>query len=87
MKVNDKKLNEYIKKIMPPTCPLCNNNQWTVGDTIFQLLEYNEEGIVLGGKVWPVLPIVCENCGNTYFVNAIAAGLVEPSTNPNKDGK
>lgn len=87
MKVNNEKLNEYLKKIGAPVCPLCKHNHWTVSDTVFQLMEFNEGSIVIGGQLYPVLPIACENCGNTYFVNAIVAGFVEQNKEDAGDGK
>jgi len=41
---------------------------------MFQLSQYNP--LILGGPVIPVIPVVCNNCGNTILVNAITAGLL-----------
>lgn len=81
MKVNDKKLKEYLKKIKAPICPLCGSNHWTVSDKIFQLHEFQNGDLIIGGdsKILPVLPLTCENCGNTYFINAIRAQLIDPN--------
>ena len=58
------------------TCPMCQAGNWNVQDSTYQLLEFSEGGLVLGGPVIPVIPIVCSNCGNTVLVNAITAGIV-----------
>jgi len=34
-------------------------------------------GLVLGGPVLPSVPIVCTNCGNTFFLNAKVLGINE----------
>ena len=77
MKINQEKLNDYLKKLTPHVCPLCGKGPWVAGNTVFQLIEYNQNSIVIGGPVLPVIPICCENCGNTYFVNTLIAKLTD----------
>jgi hypothetical protein len=62
------------------SCPMCNAGTWNVQDSTYQLLEFNQGGLVLGGPVIPVIPIVCSNCGNTLLINAITAGIVTPDS-------
>lgn len=57
-------------------CPMCGAGNWNVQDSTYQLLEFNQGGLVIGGPVIPVIPIVCSNCGNTLLVNAITAGIL-----------
>lgn len=80
MKVDEKKAMEYIKKIKAPVCPLCGEKEWNFGDKVYQLMEFDFDGLHLGKSTIPVVPIVCENCGNTYFVNALVAGLIDKPT-------
>lgn len=92
MKANQKRVEKYIKKIQPTVCPLCGHRNWSFSDKIFQLLEFDEKGIVLGGAAFPVIPLTCDNCGNTYLINALLADLLDrPNTsdNPNitEEGK
>lgn len=49
-------------------------------DTLFELRQFNEGSMVIGGPLIPVIPISCGNCGNTVMINAIAAGLYKPET-------
>jgi len=77
MKVNKERLEKYIKKIHATSCPLCGNNQWLFSDTLFQLMEFDTKGMLIEGAVFPVVPLTCGNCGNTYFINVISAGLIE----------
>lgn len=70
--VNDKWTN--------PICPMCGSRSWNVTDKIFELREFNDGNIVLGGPnsaLLPVIPVTCENCGNTIFINALASGLIK----------
>lgn len=75
------KLLSHLKvKWASRPCPMCGSGPWNVQDSIFQLLEYSEGGISIGGPVIPVIPVACTNCGNTVLVNAIVSkALVPPS--------
>ena len=59
---------------------------WSVQDKTYQLMEFAQGGLRLGGQVLPVVPIVCENCGNTVLVNALVAGLIENKKNKMNEG-
>lgn len=85
MKVDQQKLNEYLKTLNPHVCPLCGKGPWIIGDTIFYLNEYNENMVAIGGPSFPVLPLVCSTCGYTIFINTIVTGL--SSAAPSEDNK
>jgi hypothetical protein len=59
-------------------CPLCKKTKWTVTTRIFRMLSYHKGD----ASEFPVLPIVCDHCGDVIFLNAIAIGLIEPSKEP-----
>ncbi len=80
-KLDGNKVIEHLKaKWSGRPCPMCGVGNWNVQDSTYQLLEFNEGGLVIGGPVIPVIPIVCSNCGNTLLVNAITAGILKPSS-------
>jgi len=54
---------------------------------IFQLSEFHEGNLVVGGPLIPVIPVTCTNCGNTVLVNALISGALKPETTMQKDGK
>ena len=83
MKVGNLLIDAYIKRVNPGPCPLCANTKWSISSTMFHLFEFNEGNIIIGGDQtsYPVVPIVCTNCGNTYFINALVAGLLKPNDN------
>ena len=56
-------------------CPMCRVTNWSIQGAIYQLPQFNPIGMVIGGSLIPVVPVVCGNCGNTILVNAILAGL------------
>jgi hypothetical protein len=78
-KFDGQKVIEHLKaKWAGRPCPLCLVGNWNVHDSTFQLTEFNEGSMVIGGPVIPVIPVICNNCGNTVLVNAITAGLIKP---------
>ncbi len=85
MDISKEKLDNYIKNQHTPICSFCGNNTWNISSKIFELLEFDANGLQLGGPVYPVVPITCNNCGNTLFINALVAGLLEQKF-PNNGG-
>jgi len=78
-KIDSEKLLSHLKsKWQGRSCQMCGTGNWNVSDSIFELREYNQGNLVIGGgPIIPVVPITCDNCGNTVFINAIKAGLIE----------
>ena len=79
-KVDAEKLLSHLHdKWQGRTCPMCGVARWNVSDTIYELREFNQGNFVIGGPITPIVPVTCDNCGNTVLINAIVAKLVEPS--------
>lgn len=74
-----KKLIEHLQKQwMGKTCPMCGIGPWSVSDSVFELRTYQQGNFVVGaGPIVPVIPVTCQNCGNTIFVNALVAKVVD----------
>ncbi len=77
MNANHDKLNLHFTKIPQKPCQICGQTAWLVSDKIFYLGEYENGNVVIGGPVLPVVTVTCGNCGNTVFINALVAGLLE----------
>lgn len=85
MEINQEKINQFIQGKFTPVCAFCGNRRWNITSKVFQLMEFDLNGLNLGGATYPVIPVTCNNCGNTLFINAIAAGLLEPNlSSPNE---
>ena len=57
-------------------CPICLNQDWSLQDGFaVPGIQDNISRIVIGGPVLPSVVIVCTNCGNTHFLNALILGL------------
>ena len=65
MKVDINRVNKYLEKIKPRTCPLCGNDKWTISTSVYQTPEFDYGGLLVSGSMYPVVAISCDNCGNT----------------------
>lgn len=67
-----------------PRCEKCNHPQmtWSVGQDIITALIFANGSVNVGGTLYPVISIMCSNCGNTHYVNAIISGIID--ANPGK---
>ena len=59
-------------------CQVCKSDIWNVHPELYELRQFNEGNMVLGGPLVPLLVIECTNCGNTIFMNAMRASVVSP---------
>lgn len=69
---------------MAQKCPICQRREWSFSGTIHELREFHKGDFIVGGSVFPVVPIVCNFCGYTLFFNALKLDLVEQ---PEKEGE
>lgn len=99
MKISPEKTQEILNRVTTNcrvrTCPMCGGNNWNIEDKIFELREFNNGNLVIGGgnsSIIPLLAITCTTCGNTQLINALMCGAVDrapitTTTNPNNNGK
>jgi hypothetical protein len=77
-KIDGEKLLQHLKtKWGGRSCPMCGVGPWSVQDAAYEVRAFGQGGLLVGGAVIPVVPVVCMNCGNTVLVNAILAGVVK----------
>lgn len=73
------KIDSFIKNkwALPPTCPICHKNSWNISPEVFELRSFQGGSMVIGGKsgIMPLIPVTCNECGNTILFNALIAGL------------
>jgi hypothetical protein len=46
---------------------------------VWELREFGGGTLAVGGAIFPVVPLICRNCGNTLFLNAVIANAVPPA--------
>jgi len=73
------KLLKKLSELKISNCNICGSKELIVSDVIFEIREFKEGGVVIGGssKIMPLIAINCKNCGNTLFFNAINLGIIE----------
>ena len=78
-KVNIEKVIQHLNsKWGNRPCPMCGSNSWNVSDKVYELREFHGGNLVLGsGPIFPVIPVSCNNCGNSVMVNALMSGAIE----------
>ena len=85
MSIDGNKVVEHLRTRWHGTpCPMCTVGKWQVQESVYQLSEFKDGALVVGGPGIPVIPVTCGNCGNTILINAIAAGILKPGGAPNE---
>jgi ribosomal protein S27AE len=70
---------EHLKKKWPgKSCPMCGGEKWIVGDDMYAVCMFANGALQLGGKMFPMVSVVCGNCGFTVWINGIVSGLFKP---------
>lgn len=74
-----KRLNElWNKKAKNPHCQVCGEMQWQWGvGFLTPVLVDSPTKTSLGGPAYPLIPIICGNCGNTLLINLLIFGITE----------
>ena len=74
MKLNERQQKKLIKKLSevwakPKSCPVCGQNEWDVSDTIFELREFHDGSMVIGGqsKITPTFTFVTKIVAIHFF--------------------
>lgn len=88
MSLDQKAFEKHInEKWTNKVCPMCGGNNWTYDATMATPLTIGPgKTINLGGKILPLVPVTCSNCGNTIFVNALVAKAFIDDGDDKKDG-
>src|SRR5258708_2746095 len=56
-------------------CPICGNNQWSIGEKLALASAYEAEGLI-GGAGYPAVVLVCTRCTFFRWHSAIAIGIL-----------
>jgi hypothetical protein len=70
-------INHLKEKWQGRGCSQCGSRGWEIQGSVYELRQYSQGTLVIGGAIIPVVPVTCANCGNTVLVNALSAGAVE----------
>lgn len=68
------------QKIPQSKCPLCGVSNWAVQRGTYWFTEHYHEGTMQSiGPNLPCAALVCQNCGNTHFINV---SVLDPEFRP-----
>lgn len=90
--VDGKLSAEEIQKIMAwlaqypkaanAICPMCDSQDWIIGDHLVQPVTQGRQGTIFGGVAYPQVMLISNPCGFTRLVNAVVMGVVPGITLP-----
>lgn len=77
--IDFEKFKLFMSTKLNNPCYLCGERNWSIPDKYYELREFTGGGLVIGGNtgVSPVIPMTCNNCGNTVLINAIVSGFLK----------
>lgn len=64
--------------VLGAECPVCHTRNWSTLPDMIAPPPFHGGGMVIGGVSYPHFVLVCTNCGNSQFINAVAAGILDP---------
>lgn len=66
-------------------CPICSERRWMLIDHFIDLPIYRGGNVVIGGgPSYPSVGLLCQNCGNTHFINAVISGILSEDSSVEK---
>ncbi|MBM3142026.1 MAG: hypothetical protein FJ005_03115 [Chloroflexi bacterium] len=60
----------------PAVCPYSKDSEWIIGGHLVAPTNYSKVGAVIGGDAYPLVMVICKNCGYTVFLNAVMVGIL-----------
>lgn len=75
-----KKIQEFFNSdsFKNGSCPICGNDDFGFLNTVYKLTAFNRPNTPTTKQKhseYPVIPIVCNKCGYTMFMNPLGAGI------------
>ena len=58
-------------------CPICGTNGWNPCENAAFLEQEGGFGVMFPARRYPVFPVICMQCGYTFLINGMVAGLVD----------
>lgn len=58
-------------------CPICGTRSWVLLEDIVEVRPFQGGNLTVGGAVYPYVGLMCTNCGNTNFINALVSGVLK----------
>jgi len=59
-------------------CVICGDNNWAIGFFSPIPISFGAKGMsTFGPRIYPTVAIICNNCGNTHFINVRILGFTD----------
>jgi predicted nucleic-acid-binding Zn-ribbon protein len=68
-------------------CVACGKNNFELGAHVVAPIRLSGTQVQFGGATYPSVPLICRNCGYTYFFNAVVMGIYEPAKDADDVGE
>ena len=88
-KENQQKALNWLNNKWPQhkrECDICGSKDWQLTEHLVSPLVFHNGGFQLGGMSYPCVSVICKNCANTKYLNAVMMGLIEKKESEKKDG-
>ena len=76
LKKVEQHLNDKVKEIGGMSCSVCQHRNWKIFTKIFEIPGFYSRSAMGKAPRIPVISVMCVNCSNTLFFNAIELGIV-----------
>ena len=83
MKLTEEQLTKLVERLSKYSpnglrCPVCGGKNWDLSNLFVETREYETNKEFIGEKrVTPFITLICNECSNTLFLNAIRLGIIE----------
>ncbi len=84
MRLTDEEKKQVVRWLQgraagPRECAVCmQRNNWVIADDLVSPSPYQRDSeAVVGRASYPQVMMVCENCSNTIYLNAVMMGIAE----------
>ena len=68
-------------------CPVCRERKFQIAEhLVTPIIQSPDGGVNLGGSAYPHFMLICGNCANTLFFNAVMSGVMSPPPDKPEDG-
>lgn len=57
-------------------CDICGQKQWNIPSFLVFPHPYNQPVQLFSGGIAPQVMVICKNCGNTKYLNAVIMGIL-----------
>ena len=80
-KLADQIAQKFNEAAPSASCPLCGNSEFTLVNGFVSINvsdAYPPKNALIADKNAPTVMMICTTCGNTFLLNTLILGIIEP---------